>query len=73
VPASVLETLPRKPTKAVVAALVTILGLVGIHVTTGTAQLLVMVAQLVVVVYGVWRARNRPKANASDRLRGYFQ
>lgn len=73
VPTSVLESLPRKPTKAVVAALVTVLGLVGIHVTTGTAQLLVMVAQVVIVFYGVWRARNHPRVNAADRLRGYFQ
>ena len=50
-----------KPTKAYVAAVVTILGLVGIQVTTGTAQVIVMVLQLVLVVYGVWRAYNRPK------------
>lgn len=51
---------PTKPTKAVVAAVVTMLGLVGIHVTSGTAQLIVMVGQLVLVVFGVWRARNKP-------------
>lgn len=52
---------PTKPTKALVAAVVTFAGLVGIHLTTGTAQLVVMVGQLALVVFGVWRARNRPK------------
>lgn len=55
------DMVPRKPTKAIVAAVVTVLGLVGIHVTTGTAQAIVMVGQVVLVVYGVWRARNLPK------------
>jgi hypothetical protein len=45
----------------VVAALITMAGLVGIHLTEGTAQLVVMFVQLVLVVYGVWRARNYPK------------
>lgn len=49
-----------KPTKAVVAAIVTLAGLVGIHLTSGTAQAIVMAVQLVLVVYGVWRARNKP-------------
>lgn len=53
---------PTKATKAMVAALVTIAGLVGIHLTTGTAQLVVAVLQLLLVVYGVWRTRNAPKA-----------
>jgi len=53
--------LPTKPTKAYVAAVVTLAGLVGIHLTTGTAQAIVMALQLVLVVYGVWRAWNRPK------------
>ena len=56
---------PTKPTKAVVAALITVAGLVGIHLTTGTAQAIVMVAQLVVVVYGVWRTYNAPKQSPS--------
>jgi hypothetical protein len=54
-------TVPTKPTKALVALVVTLAGLVGIHLTNGTAQLVIMVAQLVIVVYGVWRARNDPK------------
>lgn len=52
---------PTKPTKAVVAAVITVAGLVGIHLTSGTAQLVVMVLQLAVVVFGVWRTRNAPK------------
>lgn len=52
---------PTTATKAQVAALVTVLGLVGIHITTGTAQAIVMVAQLALVFYGVWRVRNRRK------------
>lgn len=67
-PPVVTGQLPTKPTKAYVAAVVTLLGLVGIHVTTGTAQAVVMVAQLLIVVYGVWRAANRPKL--PDRGRG---
>lgn len=59
-----------KPTKAYVAAVVTILGLVGIHVTAGTAQALVMVGQLVLVVYGVWRTHNAPKATPRRRANG---
>lgn len=49
-----------KPTKALVALLVTVAGLVGIHLTHGTAELVVGAVQLVLVVYGVWRARNAP-------------
>lgn len=52
---------PTKPTKAYVAAVITLLGLVGIHLTTGTAQALVMVGQLLLVAYGVWRVHNHPK------------
>lgn len=58
---------PTKPTKALVAAVVTVAGLVGIQLTDGTAQLVVMVAQLLLVVYGVWRARNAPKDSPVDR------
>lgn len=61
-------TLPTKPAKAYVAAVITLLGLVGIHVTHGTAQAVVMAGQLLLVVYGVWRTRNRPKL--PDRGRG---
>lgn len=56
-----LPDVPRKPTKALVAALITLAGLVGIRLTSGTAELILMVAQLVLVAYGVWRARNNPK------------
>ena len=56
---------PTKPTKALVAGLVTLAGLVGIHLTTGTAQAIVMLGQLVLVVYGVWRTYNAPKPPAS--------
>jgi len=60
--------LPTKPSKAYVAAVVTLAGLVGIHLTSGTAQAIVMALQLVAVVYGVWRTWNRPKL--PDRGRG---
>jgi hypothetical protein len=62
VPAQALPYLPTKPSKALVAAVVTLAGLVGIHLTTGTAQLVVMAVQLLAVVFGVWRARNTYKA-----------
>lgn len=64
---------PTKPTKAWVAAVVTLLGLLGIHITTGTAQALVMAGQLILVVYGVWRARNRPKLpNRGRGVSGFY-
>jgi hypothetical protein len=50
-----------KATKAQLAAVVTILGLVGIHVTSGTAELIVGVVQLALVTFGVWRVRNAQK------------
>lgn len=64
---------PTKPSKAVVAAVITLLGLVGIQVTTGTAQALVMLGQLVLVVYGVWRTRNPPKLPNRGRSVGEYQ
>jgi hypothetical protein len=60
-PVSVTSAQALKPTKAIVAAVVTLAGLVGIHLTDGTAQVIVMVAQLVLVSYGVWRTVNAPK------------
>ena len=53
---------PTKPSKAMVAAVVTALGLLGVRVTDGTAQVLVMVLQLALVVFGVWRTWNHPKS-----------
>lgn len=50
-----------KSTKALVAAVITLAGLVGIQLTDGTAQLVVAILQLVAVVYGVWRTYNGPK------------
>lgn len=67
-PASQNLSIPTKPTKAYVAAVVVLAGLVGIHLTSGTAQALVMLGQLAFTVYGVWRATNRPKL--PDRGRG---
>ena len=52
---------PTRPSKALVAGLVTLAGLVGIRLTHGTAELVVMLAQLLVVAYGVWRTHNGPK------------
>jgi len=66
------EQLPATSTKAMVAAVVTMLGLVGITVTTGTAQVIVMVAQLVLVVYGVWRARNHVKPGKGTGVGGFL-
>lgn len=64
---------PTKPTKALVAALVTLAGLVGIQLTTGTAQAIVMVVQLVAVAYGVWRTRNgTAKHRGRDTGTWYF-
>lgn len=60
---------PTKSTKALVAAVITLAGLVGIHLTAGTAQLIVMLGQLVVVTYGVWRAHNRAKLTRAQRER----
>jgi hypothetical protein len=62
VPASVFTDLPTKPSKALVAAVLTIAGLLGLHLTSGTAQAVVVVLQVVLVTYGVWRTRNVPKA-----------
>lgn len=69
-----IEQLPTKPAKAWVATVVTLFGLVGIHVTTGTAQALVMVGQLLLVAYGVWRTTNRPKLPARGTgVQGFLQ
>lgn len=60
---------PTRPAKAVVAAVTTLLGLVGIHVTSGTAEALVMAGQLALVVFAVWRTPNRPKSPARRAVR----
>lgn len=75
VPVSALPMLPTKPNKAWVAALVTLAGLVGIHLTSGTAQAVVMAAQLALVVYGVWRARNtvKPARRVANNDLGEFR
>lgn len=65
--------MPTKPTKAYVAAVVVLAGLVGIHLTSGTAQALVMAGQLVFTVYGVWRTWNRPKLPDNGKgVEGYL-
>lgn len=64
---------PTKPTKTVVATVITMAGLLGIQLTTGTAQLVVMVLQVLLVAYGVWRAHNRPKSPvAGHRIGGFM-
>lgn len=69
-----IEQLPTKARKAYVAAVVTLLGLVGIQVTTGTAQALVMLGQLLLVVYGVWRTRNPAKLpNKGQGVAGFLE
>lgn len=50
-----------KASKAVVAAVVTVLGLLGVTLSDGATQLVVAVLQLVLVTYGVWRTVNAPK------------
>lgn len=57
----IVPDVQTKPTKALVALVVTLAGLAGIQLTDGAAQLVVMGLQLLLVVYGVWRARNAPK------------
>jgi hypothetical protein len=61
-----------KSTKALVAAVLTLAGLLGIHLTDGTAQLVVAIVQLVAVTYGVWRAYNAPKVSSSGQGVGEF-
>lgn len=56
-----MSEVPTKPTKAYVSMVVTFAGFVGLHLTNGQAQDIVMAAQLVAVGYGVWRVRNKPK------------
>lgn len=63
VPVNALPMLPTKATKAQVAAVVLVAGLVGIHLTSGVAQLVVMGLQLALVVFSVWRTRNAPKVD----------
>lgn len=52
---------PTRPDKAWTSALVTLAGLLGIHLTNGTAQAIVLVVWVALSWYGVWRVRNRPK------------
>lgn len=61
VPGAVVPLPRTKPTKALVAALITVAGLVGVRLTSGTAELILMACQLILVAYGVWRTRNNPK------------
>lgn len=63
---------PTRPTKAIVAAVITLAGVVGIHLTHGTAELVVGLVQLVLVSYGVWRARNKPQAQPGPGVQGYM-
>lgn len=53
-----------KSTKAIVAAIVTMLGSMGVVVSDGTIQLIAAGVQLVLVTFGVWRAHNAPKRRA---------
>lgn len=63
-----MPIIPTRPRKAYVAAVTVLLGLLGIHITSGTAQALVMAGQFLAVVYGVWRTYNPP--TLPDRGRG---
>jgi hypothetical protein len=63
----VLAGIPTKPTKALVAALLTLLGLMGVTLTDGQTQLLMAAVQLLVVSYGVWRTVNAPKGDKWPR------
>lgn len=72
-PPPAVDYVPTKPTKAVVAAVITVAGLVGIHLTEGTAQLVVMVLQVVIICYGVWRTRNAPKDPPAGGVGGFIR
>lgn len=54
-------TTPTRPTKAYVSMVITLAGFVGLHLTDGDAQAIVMFGQLIAVGYGVWRVPNKPK------------
>lgn len=47
--------------KAIAALVLSVLGAIGITVTDGTGQLIVAAVNVAIIVYGVWRVRNRPK------------
>lgn len=71
-PGIVRQGQKTKPTKALVALVVTVAGLVGIHLTHGAAELIVGAVQLVLVVYGVWRARNAPVEQPGPGVGGFL-
>jgi hypothetical protein len=54
-------TTPTRPTKAYVSMVITLAGFIGLHLTDGDAQAIVMAGQLIVIGYGVWRVPNKPK------------
>lgn len=56
-----MTTPPTRPTKAYVSMVITLAGFIGLRLTDGDAQAIVMAAQLVAVGYGVWRTTNKPK------------
>lgn len=55
------EQPPVKASKALAAAVVTVLGLVGVTLSDGATQLVAAVVQLLLVTFAVWRTVNRPK------------
>lgn len=61
-PLSIRYEQPRKPTKALVAGLISLAGVFGVTMTHGTAELVLVLAQLVLVTFGVWRTRNDPRS-----------
>ena len=61
-----------KPTKAVVAAVLTLIGLLGVTLTDGQTQLVAAVVQLAVVTYAVWRTTNAPKPRRAGRGIGRY-
>jgi hypothetical protein len=53
--------------KALTAALLNLLGLLGVTLSDGTQQVVAAVVTLAVVTFGVWRVRNHPKLRKSRR------
>jgi hypothetical protein len=53
--------------KAIAAAVTSLLGLLGVTLSDGGQQLVVAVVTLAVVTFSVWRVRNHPKLRRRRR------
>lgn len=63
---------PTKPTKAIVAAVLSLLGAVGLTVSDGTTQIITGAVQVLIITYGVWRAVNRPRDGRAGGIGGFL-